>query len=313
MINKFKLYSVLMVAFFIVSFDSVVAACVQEAEPEECVTVAILAKDKAHTLPLYLECLERQTWPAEKIYLYVRTNNNNDDTAKILRLWIAKVEKKYADIFFDDSDVECRVQDYGQHEWNSERFKVLGKIRQDSVDWAQKKKSHYFVVDCDNFIHPHVLETLVKSSLPIVSPLLRTKGKGKMGGACLEFYANFHAAIDKNGYYAGTPVYCQLLNREIEGLVKVPVVHCTYLIRQDVLDKICYDDGSGRYEYVIFCDSARKNDVAQYLDTRELYGRISFAETEEEFASEVWLDEFSKLEQKVLEPKEVVEAQELKE
>ena len=36
------------------------------------------------------------------------------------------------------------------------------------------------------------------------------------------------------------------------------VVHCTYFINYNVLDKICYDDNSYRYEYVIFSDSLRK-------------------------------------------------------
>ena len=60
-------------------------------KPTEFVTIAILAKDKAHTLPLYLSCLEQQTWPANQTYLYIRTNNNNDDTVQILRDWIARM------------------------------------------------------------------------------------------------------------------------------------------------------------------------------------------------------------------------------
>ena len=48
---------------------------------DEFVTIAILAKDKAHTLPLYLACIEAQTWPKKNTYLYIRTNNNNDETA----------------------------------------------------------------------------------------------------------------------------------------------------------------------------------------------------------------------------------------
>ena len=75
------------------------------AAPVEHVTVAILAKDKAHVLPLYLSCLEKQTWPKEKTYLYIRTNNNNDETAKVLQDWVDKVGKSYAGVFFDGSDL----------------------------------------------------------------------------------------------------------------------------------------------------------------------------------------------------------------
>jgi hypothetical protein len=33
-------------------------------EPTEFITIAILAKDKAHVLPLYLDLIEKQTYPA---------------------------------------------------------------------------------------------------------------------------------------------------------------------------------------------------------------------------------------------------------
>src|SRR5438477_601490 len=40
------------------------------------VVVAILAKDKAMYLPLYLACLESQTWPKKKTHLYIRSYAN---------------------------------------------------------------------------------------------------------------------------------------------------------------------------------------------------------------------------------------------
>lgn len=252
--------------------------------PKDFVTIAILAKDKAHTLPLYLSCIEKQTWPASKSYLYIRTNNNNDDTVKILKEWVDKVGNNYAGVFFDDSDVTESVQNFKQHEWNSIRFKVLGKIRQDSTNFALNNGSHYFVADCDNFIQPKTIEKLMATKLPIVAPLLKVAEP-----SC---YSNYHAAIDQNGYFANSPHYHDILNRTIHGLIELPVVHCTYFIRQDVLDKISYDDQSYRYEYVIFSDSARKNNVPQYLDNREVYGRITFAETKEDFAKEPWIYEF---------------------
>lgn len=261
----------------------VVGVQVRAADHIDHVTIAILAKDKAHTLPLYLACIEKQTWPADKTYIYIRTNNNNDDTTALLHQWVAKVKTKYAGIYIDDTDVAEQVQKYGQHEWNCQRFKVLGKIRQDSLDWAREHNSHYFVIDCDNFIKPHTLQTMVDTHLGLVAPLLRTGNS---------LYSNYHAAIDANGYLANSSWYVPLLSREIKGLVEVPVIHCTYLVRYEMLDKVIYDDESARYEYVIFSDSARQQNIPQYLDTRDLYGRISFAETVEQLLNESWLGEF---------------------
>ena len=72
----------------------------------------------------------------------------------------------------------------------------------------------------------------------------------------------------------------------------MPVVHCTYLIRHEILDQMSYDDGSGRHEYVIFSENARKKGIPQYLDNRQVYGRITFAENKEDLDKEAWLCEF---------------------
>lgn len=251
------------------------------AESQKHVTIAILAKDKEHTLPLYLACLEAQTWPKEKTNLYIRTNNNNDNTAQVLHDWVDRVGTQYAEIYFDDSNVDVPVQHFGQHEWNYTRFQVLGAIRQASVDWACAHNSHYFVADCDNFILPETIESMMKLNLPIVAPMLRCYSQ--------KYYSNYHDVVDGNGYYTPSVPYYEILDQKIKGIINVAVVHCTYFIRHEVLDKMCYDDESARYEYVIFSDNARKHSIAQYIDNRTIYGYISFAENTEEFEQEPFI------------------------
>lgn len=252
----------------------------------ETITIAILAKDKAHTLPLFLQCIEQQTWPKNQTYLYIRTNNNNDETSKILKNWIEKIKKEYLQVYFDCSNVVENVEQYKQHEWNAVRFKVLGKIRQESIHWAKERDSHYFVVDCDNFIMPDTLETLFNTNLPVVAPFLRKTYDN--------YYSNYHAETDENGYYKDCDLYYQILFQRIKGLIEVPVVHCTYFIRKEFLNCAIYDDESYRYEYVVFSDWLRKQNVPQYLDNRKLYGRMTSAETAQEFENEIWLHEFKK-------------------
>ncbi len=245
--------------------------------PLRQVVIAILAKDKEHCLPLYLECLYRQTYPKDLIHLYIRTNNNNDGTVKVLREWLSVHAGEYASTFYDDSDTEEQVQKYGQHEWNSTRFSVLGKIRQQSVHYAQQLGAHYFVIDCDNFIKPVTLENLMRTNLPVVGPYLQTFDTK---------YSNFHLKVDENGYFVDSPEYHQVWNRDIKGLIDVGVIHCTYLIRYEFLQLTRYQDASNRYEYVIMSDHFRKQGVPQYLDTREVYGRLTFAETGEQMTKE---------------------------
>ena len=248
-------------------------------ESTEFITIAILAKDKAHVLPLYLNLIENQTYPAAKIKLYIRTNNNHDNTAVVLEQWIEKVKDRYSEIYYDSSDVAEPVHEYSPHEWNTLRFKVLGRLRQESVEWARAKKTHYFVVDCDNFIAPQTLEMLLNTGLPVIGPFLRN------GDDPVSVYSNYHYVTDENGYYKSSNLYFEVLHQTIKGLIEVEVIHCTYLIRNDVLDFVSYDDNSGRYEYVIFSDTLRKRGIPQYIDNRHTYGKLTFCNTKEEFQS----------------------------
>jgi hypothetical protein len=54
--------------------------------------------------------------------------------------------------------------------WNATRFKVLARLRQESVNRAlQNGCDYYFVVDTDNFIKPNTLKDLIAPGLPIVA------------------------------------------------------------------------------------------------------------------------------------------------
>lgn len=245
----------------------------------EFVTIAILAKDKAHVLPLYLHFIENQTYPTSKIKLYIRTNNNRDHTAALLEEWIEKVKDKYSEIYYDSSDVEESVHEYSPHEWNSLRFQVLARLRQESVEWARANETHYFVVDCDNFIVPETLEMLLQTGLPVIGPLLRN------GDEPLSLYSNYHYVTDENGYFKSSSLYHDVLQQNVKGLIEVEVIHCTYLIRNEVLDRVSYEDGSGRYEYVIFSHNLRKAGISQYIDNRRVYGKLTFCDTEDDFRS----------------------------
>jgi hypothetical protein len=234
------------------------------------VLVAILAKQKENALPLFLRCIEGFDYPKSSIVLYVRTNNNTDRTEQILREWIARVGPSYASVELDAAPVEERLEAFGQHEWNATRFRVLGNIRNVSLaKTAEHACDFYFVCDVDNFIQPSTLRELVALKLPIVAPLLRvTDPNGN--------YSNFFAEIDPNGFYAHCYQYQWILQRWVRGVFEVPVVHCTYLIRGDVIPRLGYLDGSDRYEFVVFSDSARKAGIQQYIDNRQVYGYITF-------------------------------------
>jgi hypothetical protein len=59
---------------------------------------------------------------------------------------------------------------------------------------------------------------------------------------------------------------------------ELPVVHCTYLVRAELIPQLSYVDASHRYEYVVFSDCARRRQIPQYLDTRQVYGYLTMDE-----------------------------------
>jgi glycosyltransferase involved in cell wall biosynthesis len=236
------------------------------------VMLAILAKQKEQALPLYLDCIEALDYPKSSIVLYIRTNNNTDKTEQILRDWVASVGHLYHSVEFDASDVAEPVERYREHEWNPARFRVLGRIRNVSLRRALEHDCEfYFVADVDNFLRQCTRRELIAIDLPIVSPLLRSISPGA-------FYSNYHAEIDANGYYKECEQYHWILSRWARGVIEVPVVHCTYLIRADILNNLTYEDGTSRHEYVVFSNSVRNHAIPQYIDNRQVYGYVTFGE-----------------------------------
>jgi hypothetical protein len=239
---------------------------VTQGQPK--VLIAILAKQAEATLPLYLRCIEALDYPKSLITVYIRTNNNTDDTEPMLRRWAEEAGPLYAAIEFDGTDVPVPVQQYANHEWNPQRFAVMGQLRNMCLQKTLDHRCDFlFVADVDNFVRPSTLRNLVAANLPIVAPLLRSADRG-------DLYANFFAETTQNGYFHEVDQYHWALARRVRGLLEMPLVHCTYLVRADVIPDLTYNDGSGRYEFVIFSDSARRAGVPQYLDNREIYGYI---------------------------------------
>lgn len=234
--------------------------------------IPIIAKSKAHILPLYLNSMLAQTILDWDTVFYIRTNDNKDDTSNILFDWYNKWKWKFK-MVFDDSSVDENLKIVDNHDWSTHRFKILGEIRQKSIQFAISEKADYFMADCDNIIKPHTIESLRSTNLPVVAPLLPASDLNSM-------YANFHSSVDQNGYFQNDDMYSNILYQKYKGVIEVPVVHCTYFIKNGVLPNVIYDDNSGRYEYVIFSESLRNANIPQYIDNRERYGIISFSTDE---------------------------------
>ena len=256
------------------------------------IVVAILAKDKAYCLPFYLNCLLNQTFDKKRTALYIRSNDNKDETEQILKDFILEHGPKYRTVYACFDSVDEKLKKYEEHEWNAERFNILGKLRQESVDFAKKRAAHYFVADCDNFITKDTLQSLYNDRhLGVIGPLLRLTDQ--------HYYANYHNVACPSGYFQQNDAYYPILFREVKGKIEVDTLHCTYFISKEVTQAISYDDGSGRYEYAIFSDHLRKLGIKQYLDNSKFYGFLFLNDQIpvdfHDYINEYWADEYAEM------------------
>lgn len=254
------------------------------------VFLALLVKQKEAVLPLFLESLNDWDYPKENIFIYIRTNNNTDNTKQLLEEWIEEYGDKYKGLIYNSEDVPEKVEKYDVHFWNGERFRVLGKIRQESMNQALLTDcKYYFVVDTDNFLFPETLKELVKLDLPIVAPFLRyavALGENadtpieaaKREGHMSRYYSNYHDKVDDFGSIIPEDLYYKILNQEVRGLIECMCVHCTYLIKREYLSELNYLEQSDRWEYMVFSNSARDKGITQYIDNRTIYGVLTLSE-----------------------------------
>ena len=262
-------------------------------DPAPTVMLAILARNKAHLLADFLRCVEALDYPKSSIDLYVRTNDNGDDTEPILRAWLAQHGARYRSVDFDHrrpprAEAIALEHHDNPHAWATGRLRVLAQIREASLRAAQKLGSdYYFVVDCDNFITPWTLRALIDLRKPIAAPMLETVPR-------VMRYSNYFCGVDANGYYAEHPEYDDIRWRRRSGVFEVPLVHCTYLIAASALPQLAYhDDGPESMEFVTFARVARTQGIDQWIDNRHGYGELLYFEGEAESTTlqqeiEVW-------------------------
>ncbi len=229
------------------------------------VLLAILARDKDHVLPTFLKCIENLDYDKKLLVVYINTNNNSDRTAEILGEWKEKNQESYACIEFVNHELD--LDDSLPHAWTPNRTKKLGAIRKESMQKAKEYGcGYYFVVDCDNFVAPCTLKELISHNKPIIAPMLLSFPEAGDG------YCNFFCDINEKGYYKEHPNYFKILRRQMVGAFKVPVVHCTYLVKSEYIDSLSYADDTDRHEFIIFSESARNHGVDQYICNEKEFG-----------------------------------------
>jgi collagen beta-1,O-galactosyltransferase len=239
------------------------------------VFIAILARNKAHTLPYFLATLENLDYPKDRISLWIRSDHNTDRTIELLEKWIAQVKDQYHMISTEFvKDQELYPDERGPAHWTKERFDHVISLRESALNFARKIWADYFLtVDCDVFLtNPNTLNFLISKNYTIVAPMLKSDG----------LYSNFWHGMTEDYYYLRTDDYKPVLNRERIGCFNVPMVHSCVLVdlRRHVSDRLTYypenvSNFDGPVDDIItFAIAANRSGVSLNLCNEEQFGFV---------------------------------------
>ncbi|XP_053953383.1 glycosyltransferase 25 family member [Anastrepha ludens] len=190
------------------------------------VVVALLVRNKAHILPLFLTYLERLNYPKQQMALWIRSDHNSDTSTELLQLWLDHVADSYHSVdFVHDDSVQRHQNESTANDWPAERFHHLIQLKEAALIYAKKIWADYiFFLDADVLLtHPDSLIHLTSLRLPIVAPMLLSEG----------LYSNFWCGMTPDYYYQRTDEYQEIYNVNKEGVFPVPMVHSAVLIRMN--------------------------------------------------------------------------------
>jgi hypothetical protein len=231
--------------------------------------LSILTRNQSNYLKHYLKCIDELSYDKKDIFVHIITNNNDDNTESVLTDWINSNINQYSDIVFENKNYENAPFD---KEWKPDRLKLMGEIRQKSIDICKKTNcGYYFVADTDNWVESITLEYLISKEKPIIAPFL-------IDFAERSRYSNYFNIIDEDGYYLpDTDFEIAVWQRQIRETFTVPVVHCTYMVNTDYLNDLTYiTTKKTEHEFVTFSNSARKNNIEQWLCPERMFGFVRY-------------------------------------
>jgi len=244
------------------------------------VFISILVRNKAHTLPYFLSLLENQTYPKSRIILYLRSDNNQDETLAVLDTWLSKIVPmhEYHDIIKDLR--ECKNADClldGETSpvgWSDTRFEHIMDLRQKSLDMARfSLADFYFSLDADVFLtNSRTLQELVSKEKLVVAPMLPSIG----------LYSNFWGGMSETFYYERTEDYRKILDRKMVGCFEVPMVHTGVLmdLRHSESDLLAFlpenipSYPGPRDDIIVFALSASLRDIPMHVCNDHHYGAV---------------------------------------
>lgn len=222
------------------------------------VFLAVFIEINTPFLEEQLEKIHALEYPKDKIHLFIH------NSVKYHAIHVKNFTEKYGKEYLSLKQI---TPEDGTTEWAA---------RDLSLDQCLSKKCDlYFSVDSIAHLdNPHTLRLLIEQNRTVVAPMLTRPGKA---------WSNFWGALTKDGFYARSNDYMDIVHNEKRGLWNVPFIANAYLINATVLRK--YDRKQLNYNKpnldsdMAFCSNLRELDVFMYVSNRVDFGHLSNPDT----------------------------------
>ncbi|KAL0280133.1 UNVERIFIED_CONTAM: hypothetical protein PYX00_001518 [Menopon gallinae] len=237
--------------------------------------IAILARNKEHTIPYFLSLLEEQDYPKDRISLWFRSDHNRDSTPIIVKTWVDSVKHLYHSVNLTINEGETDFSDEkSPSHWTKTRFNHVINLREEALNEARRSWADFIMfLDCDIFLtYKHTLEYLVSQEYPVVAPMLKSNG----------MFSNFWCGMTSKYYYLRTEDYQPILKRERKGCFHVPMVHSAVMINLNTMvsDRLSFVPSNipnykGPVDDIItFAMSANFSGIPLHVCNEEVFGYI---------------------------------------
>ncbi|XP_014366486.2 glycosyltransferase 25 family member [Papilio machaon] len=241
------------------------------------VAISVLVRNKAHTLPYFFSCLMNQDYPKDRIYIWIYSDFNEDNSIEIIEDWVEEFGSSYNAIYVTTNATNgpLHPDEETSSNWTPKHFEHVIQLRESALRFARRMWADFiFMLDADVFLtEPTALKYLVNKDMLVVAPMLVSDG----------LYSNFWCGMTEYYYYKRTDDYTPIYQRERIGCFDVPMVHSAVLIslryrRSDILtynpDNI--RDYEGPYDdIIVFALNANRNGVPLKVCNDHHYGFIT--------------------------------------
>ncbi|CAH8678591.1 unnamed protein product [Schistosoma rodhaini] len=253
--------------------------------------IGVLVRNKAHTLPYFLNGIENQQYPTKRITLIFYVDNTIDSSEIILNKWIQCNKDKYHRIILEVNTTKSEYEHLSKM-WTLDHYLHVISLRQKLLDEARNIWADFYLsIDADVILmNPLTIEHLInvmldstisKSNLNhkmdeniiILAPLMNCTSS--------EHYSNFWGAMSEEGYYLRSEHYFDIQKRRIQGVYPVAMVHSIFLVNLQFYqsEQIGYSPAPINYtgpidDIIIFSRSVQRAEIDFYLDNTQFYGYI---------------------------------------